>query len=452
MIKLVFADLRQRAGMWIWTLAVAVTCAAGFSAELRVLHGSLASARRLDDTEMIEGAQTMAGWILTAIVLTGIPVLVGTIQNVMAQRQRDLGLWKTLGMRPARVSAIVVGQLAVVGCAGAILGHLLSAPVARIVLSWLLSEQVALPGTQPAGQPADLVLTLIAIVLACVLGGLIPVWRVARRPEVELLHATEVLKARCRCPGAVMRFLLAGACGAGVVVAIVITPSSQDNAINQTVGAMFGIMFCGILLTPWLSPLIERALGVLARRSTSWFVASRNAVVGAQRSSSIVRPFVIAIGLTGTLFSMRAFQGSDVTVTGFLALFGIPLAIAWVGGVGTIAISASTRQKDAALMLAAGAQRYQIRAIGAFEGLIHALAATVIGVAITAGCLGAGSLILSSSSAFGSVAFKPGMSIDNGPWIPVAVCCGATVVVVCAAVVLSALDLRNSITAIRAQD
>lgn len=129
MARLIVADLRRNLGVWAWTSVVALVCA------------------------------------------TAVAVLLSTIGLAIAQRERDLGLWRALGMRPGTVSAVLLGGAALVGLGAGAAGSALAVPVARLFLPMLVSERVVLAGTAPQWQAGDAGACALAVAALCLAGA-----------------------------------------------------------------------------------------------------------------------------------------------------------------------------------------------------------------------------------------------------------------------------------------
>lgn len=95
---------------------------------------------------------------------------------------------------------------------------------------------------------------------------------------------------------------------------------------------------------------------------------------------------------------------------------------------GAIAISASRRQHDAALLIAAGATERQLLGTDLLEGIVHTLAATVAGLTITLGAL---------LSAAGLFRISIIHALMHGPWTAVGIVIAASLITTCVAVLAS---------------
>ncbi|MDN5964319.1 MAG: ABC transporter permease [Actinomyces sp.] len=429
MTRLIVSDLRVHVSTWVWTFMVAVTCAAALAAQLRVMHGSLASARAAGNADMVEAAGTLAGWVIATVVLTALPVLASTVTQALELRRRDLGLWRALGMRPGLVVTVVGVQLTLLGGLGGLLGVGLGVPLSRLVMHLMVTDQAALPGTVSAAGAADLPVVIGSTAAVCLTGGLRSAWRTSRTPEALLLRGQSAPSRLGRWLGIMCRLGMVAALTAALVATVLAVPQDQESAVNQAVGGAFASLAMVIVLTPWVAPLLQHFAGwVVAGGGPAWFLATRTCSVESRRSSATVLPFTIAIGLVGTLFAMKTVGASGVTSQGFVAMFGPCLLVAWVGGIGIIAMAAGRRRHDAALLVAAGARLGQVRLTEISEGIIHTATAALLGLAATVASLACLDTVLDLGT--------PDL-LRNGPWTQVGVAVGATLLVCCVTIALS---------------
>lgn len=305
------------------------------------------------------------------------------------------------------------------------MGCVLAIPAAKVLQPMLVSENVAMPGMQPELSVNDGAWCAVIVAATCFVSGWAAIRSSLRAPEAGLLRGEEVRPLRRAIVGMLFRALLVIGAAAGLIATLAVDSSQVDDIFSVVTGSGFAVLALVILLTPWVSPLIERLLGALPIRSVSWHVATRTCAAESGRSSATVLPFTIAIGLTGLFFGWKALGASGVTPAGMFSLFGPALIVAWVGGVAVIAMSAGRRRRDGALLIAAGAREEHLFTIDLSEGIVHTLAATLAGLTITLGSLLAGTYI------FGAEA---GPVLADGPWLQVGVIAAATLATACIAV------------------
>ncbi|WP_306214803.1 hypothetical protein [Actinoplanes sp. RD1] len=109
MIRLLLSDLR------IW--AGALVIAAGAAAVGLVVAARLETALAVRG---IEGAAiaSIASTVLVLGAVAGSVVLSSVTNLTVALQRRDYALWQLVGVRPASVQGVVLGQLALVGLLG----------------------------------------------------------------------------------------------------------------------------------------------------------------------------------------------------------------------------------------------------------------------------------------------------------------------------------------------
>ena len=459
MIRLLLADLRHHASSWTWTCVVAVAAGACVSGQFMAMRGSLLSAAAATGVDrwgvsiradMTDAAHTVSAFIIAAVVMATAAVLTSTAALVIAQHQRDHGLWRALGMRPGMLRAILLGQLGVVGALGSLGGGVLGWPVARMMVPLLIDQEVALPGTRAQWEPGDLIWTALVVAGGVMLGGWGAARRAARATEVELIagRAAGTTWSLRRVLGVLARLVLIGGFATGVAAAAVAADRSgamTDEAVNAAILGSFSTLGLVCMLAPWLVPVIERAFGLLPARGPAWMVATRTASLHSRRSSATVLPFLVAIGLVAVMFgAVRAGLGS-MRLSGFLSMFGLALVTAWTGGVAVIAMSASSRRRDAALLEAAGAWKRTVLGAQVLEGVLHAGGAVALGL-----------VVLVITGAFMAAASGAGVlaTIGRGPWAELGTVGGLTLATTCVSVVMSARAGREPTVAqlLRARD
>lgn len=451
MLRLAWSDLRRSAGQWVWALVIVAVTGACSGAQMMITRGALAAAHAAGDESMVEGARVFQGWTLTAVSLSAITILVIVASLVVRQRERAHGLWRALGMRPRALRAILLGQLAVVGALGALVGQLGTYPLARLLRPMLVEQRMVLPDAGLAPSASDLPVLVGLAVAVSVLGGLGATRRSVGAQVVSLLRGLdERRERRWRLGRAVLRGICVLGCLIGLVAAAVAAAGAEpgtEKAIGTVVSGAFAALGAVLLAAPWLVPVIERAWTALVpARSPAWFLARRAAAHQAGRSAATVIPFTVASGLVGMFYPMRIFGASGVTPTGLFSMFGPALIVAWAGGVAVIAMGAARRRRDAALLVAAGSRNRQVRAAQVLEGVIHAVTTTLLG-AITAVAV----------QVIGYIAWNgtvPALRVARGgPWLELGALGGTTLLVIALAVVASSALLgRSAVETLRARD
>ena len=454
MIRLLVSDLRHHAGSWAWTWVVAVVAATCIAAHFRVVHGALALARSVGDAETIDAANVLSGLLITGVVLSATTVLSSTSNLSVSRRERDHGLWKSLGLSPAMVRGIILGQLLILGLLACLVAVPLSIPLGGLLLDRLISDGILPPMSRPGWEATDPIWTALISAGTLVLGGRSAAARAACAPEAVLLRGTGGAGGsggrRRGGRRIVLRLLWALLAAVGWVAGLIVIKAGHDadaefqGVFNGALSAL--ILLC--ILCAWITPPLERMIAALVPgRGVTRHVSGRTCALESRRSSATVLPFVVAIGLVVIVFGVSSGM-PGTSVNGFFSLFGLPLLVAWTGGVAVIAMSAGRRRRDAALLRAAGAQERDVLAIEVFEGVIHAAAAAVIGMLVAL----AAAVLMSQALDEPLIGLLAGFATG-----PMAIVCGGTLLTTCVAVVVSsragALTGRQSLgQVLRARD
>lgn len=149
MIRLIVADARDHMQAWAWTFIVALVTGTAVLSQLSLMRGGIAFAKEHHSKQAVESAQAMAATEISFLFIAAIAILLSTTALAMAQRKRDIGLWRALGMTSSRVSAIMLGELTIVGFIAGLLSFVLAMPVSYGFLPMLVSEHMLLKGTRP---------------------------------------------------------------------------------------------------------------------------------------------------------------------------------------------------------------------------------------------------------------------------------------------------------------
>lgn len=459
MLRLLLADLRHNAGTWTWSCVVTLVAGACVSGQLMIMHGEIDSAARATglsalgkplSEEMLHVARLMSGFTIACVVLAATTVLSATAGLALAQRCRDHGLWRALGMRPGTLRAVLLGQLVIVAVIGSLGGCLVGRAMSALTMPLLIEQDVALPGTVARWDPADLLWTALILAGSVILGGWGPARRAARATETDLLHGVEerVRSGAARTVGIVLRSLVALGLAAGVVSTVVVIrrdgAGSTGAAEAAPLGAL-GALALVCVLAAWCVPLLLRAVSLLPLPGPAWHVATRTAQLESRRSTATVLPFLVALGLVIVTLGSSHMGVGRINPDSFMAVFGPALTTAWTGGIAVIAMSAGRRRRDAALLSAAGAPATQVRGAQVLEGVLHAVVAVLLGLVVCA--LNTALVAPATGTAWADVP-------SHLPWKEIGTTGALTLATTCLAIVVSAWAVRGAgvATALRSRD
>lgn len=417
MIRVIFADMRSSARVWLGaTIVVAVAAFASIipavliDAGARALSsgGAFVLGGSLDDVD----PASLAGLALisiasTIIVLTSIATIVvlGSIMRLtVSLRRRSYALWQTIGISPAQVRLIVLAQLLVVSLIGSVIGALVGSVIVPALATAALQGSNGVDTFSLAGSPISAAPVVAFVVVVAMLGGAPAARRASRTRPLEVLRESPAIRRARRWP----RWVAAAIIVALVAQLLATLPASVANGTGSQ-SILIGPLL--VAATALLGPVIFAPVMrwwtaiVPPTASATWFIARANTLFAADRSSSIVASLLIAVALPGSFAAGQATSGAAAAIirdaaaaenpAGSLALIlGGPVLLAAAGAAAATVMSSGARAREAALLTAAGAAPgFSIRtALG--EGVIQVGTAAVLALALVAVTAGSQALVL----------------------------------------------------------
>lgn len=387
MIRLIFSDLLGHARVWVGALAV--VSAVGFIA---AIAAGLIETGLSHDGDMQEMLVSMGGGALTFAAIAALVVLASTANLTVALQQRSYALWQLVGIRPRLVTAVVLTQLVIVGVCGGLIGSGIAFVALAPVVSLVLADWNFLAGLAPILTLRGIAIVVAALAVVVVMGGWRGALRAGRTAPIAAIREPEPATLQMGW----LRILLLLATAGGTVAV----------AVQLTGGTLQRIMELGLFLTPLiiaamaaagplLFPLIMRAWTAVlpSRASVSWYLARNSARHRLNLSTSAISPLMVGIGLTGGLYTSvgtlsaavmeRGMQDITLTMNGVVLVLGGPLLISAVGAASTVFMSGQSREREFALIRAAGSTTSVIALAAVWEAVIYAGTATLLGVVAT---------------------------------------------------------------------
>lgn len=421
MIRLILSDLAGHARVWLGTLAV--TIAAGFVA---AIAAGLIETGAFHGGRVQEGLGSTSSAVIAFTAVTALIVLSSTANLTVALQRRSYALWQLVGIRPIFVGLVVLAQLGVVGIVGALTGCLIAVLVFESLFTWVFRTWEGMQGISLHLGIVGVLVVTAAIAVVVVIGGLRGARRASRTPPIESLRDNEPPRIKMGW----LRLLLT----AGTLIAAISLAASLNGApFSQIAGQ-------SLLLTPLIAgglaaagpivfPLVLRAWTALlpARASASWFLARNSARHRLGQSSAAISPLMVAIALAGGLYTsgatLAAAQavktgrsgGFDLAPEGVVILLGGPLLLSAVAAAATVFMSGHAREREFALVQAAGSTQTAIILTAIWEAVIYTVTAVILGAAATV----AGGLIVAAalSLPFPSVSFATIGLIAGGGFV-----------------------------------
>ncbi|MEV4347724.1 FtsX-like permease family protein [Actinoplanes sp. NPDC049596] len=434
MVRLIFGDLLANARVWLGTLLIAAATAAVGS----VVAGDIATALEVGGDNAL--ALYGISGVITAFTLVTALIVVGSVAGLtVTLQQREYALWQLVGLRPALVRTVVTCQLLVVALLGAVLGGLAAAPVLGPLFRYAFAGSPSLASLEPRFGVGIALPVVLFVVVVLTIGGSRSAGRAARTPPIRSLRETEPPDRRMT-PAR----WIGGLATAGIIVAVLASlpgtgrdtlavPLMLIAPLVAGVLAAFGPLFLARLVRAWTSLLPFEGPWYLARNSTAFNVG---------RSTATISPLTVAIALAGGLYSANGTAGdgdSGLSTGSVVLLLGGPLLLAVLGAVATVFMSSRRREREFALIVAAGGTPGTVLTAAAWEAVIY------VGTALLLG----GASVLATALAG---AWAAGVFPSFGVLPALTVALGSLVLVLAATVLPTAVALRHEVPSVLAPE
>lgn len=385
---LVLRDLLAGSRIWLGAFAIAaVSAAAGDVAATLIATGASLPTLEALGLFAVSGASLVFSAIATLVILSAATTL------TVALQRRSYALWQIVGVAPRTVTRIVLAQLAIVALLGSLVGALLGAAVAPAFVEFGLSNSSGLTEVTPVLTPAALLWVPVGVTLVVLLSGIRSARAAGRVGAIEALRDSDPRGARMTW----IRWVLAAA-----LLLVVISMALGLRSIGGGGGSqalLIGPLLAGALIAvgPAIFPPVLKGWTSLvpARVSPSWFLARNAAAFNLIRSTSTISSLLLTIALPGGLFAgyetLRSAipAAADAPTSGLsastvLLLLSGPLLLSAAGAAVIVFMSSRTRDREGALLQAAGATRPAVVATAVGEAVIHVGTAALLAAVVLA--------------------------------------------------------------------
>ena len=277
--------------------------------------------------------------------------------------------------------------------------------------------------------------------VACVflVGGARGARSAAKMPPVAALCEPEAARKGVTA----MRALVSAVLGLGAW-------QIASSLFGAELRALSNSLFLPLLMVATLVPVAPAALSALMaawtapvpqRRLHAWYLARRTARYGLAASTSTETPIMVGFALVAGIFSLggllegyirqQGLTGYSATLdwTSSVLLLGGPVLLCAVGAAASVVMTSKTRTRDVALLVVAGARPGTLLAAAACEALVHAVTATLAGMAVV---IASNAVVASAVGMppFSGLAFGEGLVVSLAGFVLVL---AATLVPTCAA-------------------
>jgi putative ABC transport system permease protein len=245
---------------------------------------------------------TGLGFLRTAFLVfafvalfVGAFIIFNTFAIIVAQRTRELALFRALGASGRQVMTSVLIEATVIGIVSSLLGVLAGIGIAILLKGALSATGFEIPSSGTVILTRTIVVSVVVGTLVTMIAALVPARRAARVAPIEALR-----EAQDR-PGRSLRFRLISGL---VVLALGVVPlvyglfGTPKNAL-QLVGLGVALTFVGVaMLTPLIARPIAGAIGLPIRKTgVPGKIGSENSMRNPRRTAATASALMIGLGL-----------------------------------------------------------------------------------------------------------------------------------------------------------
>ncbi|HEY7756234.1 MAG TPA: ABC transporter permease, partial [Actinomycetota bacterium] len=253
-------------------------------------------------SEAEDQISTGLGFLRTAFLVfafvalfVGAFIIFNTFAIIVAQRSRELALFRALGASGRQVTTSVVFEALVIGVVASAVGVVVGIGIAIVLKSLISGLGIEIPASGTVILPRTFAVSIVVGTIVTVIAAIVPARRAARVAPIEALR-----EAHDR-PGRSLRFrIVSGA----VVLALGVVPlayglfGTPSNAL-QLVGVGVALTFIGVaMLTPLIARPVAKALGAPVRLlGVPGKLARENSMRNPRRTAATASALMIGLGL-----------------------------------------------------------------------------------------------------------------------------------------------------------
>ncbi|MFI5706626.1 FtsX-like permease family protein [Kribbella sp. NPDC051620] len=256
----------------------------------------LAAARDL----LIQVGAAFGGYVVMLIVF----VVAGTVGLSIRGRRRELALLRATGATPWQLRRMLMGEAAILGAIGSLIGI----PTGLLASRWM-GDQLISKGFVPADFPmamgvlaapaAALLIVALAVVAALLAARRISAIRPAEALADAAVEPTRSGKVR-------LGFGLAALVGALSSSAFAVMGGGQA-ALGGAISMLYLLVLAVALLAPWINGTAARLLSPVlsAVWGNSGYLATRNLATNARGMATVLTALVLSVGFGGSVWFLQ---------------------------------------------------------------------------------------------------------------------------------------------------
>jgi putative ABC transport system permease protein len=262
---------------------------------------------------------TGLGFLRTAFLVfafvalfVGAFIIFNTFSIIVAQRTREMALFRALGASGRQVMTSVLVEAVVVGLVSSLLGIVLGIGIAILLKGLMNAIGVEIPSSGTVIQARTIIVSVVVGTLVTLVAALVPARRAARVAPIEALR-----EAQDR-PGRSLRFRVVSGL---VVLAFGIAPLlyglfGRPSDALQFVGIGVALTFVGVaMLTPLIARPVAAGIGSPIRRTgVPGKLGRENSMRNPRRTAATASALMIGLGLVVFVAVFGASAKASTTV------------------------------------------------------------------------------------------------------------------------------------------
>ena len=270
-------------------------------------------------SEAQDQISTGLGFLRTAFLVfafvalfVGAFIIFNTFAIIVAQRTRELALFRALGASGRQVMTSVLVEAVVIGIVASLIGVLVGIGIAILLKSALNATGFEIPSSGTAILPRTFIVSIVVGTLVTVVAAVVPARRAARVAPIEALREAQDQ------PGRSLRFRIVSGI---VVLALGVIPllyglfGRPEDAL-QFVGIGVALTFVGVaMLTPLFARPMAGTLGLPIRRTgVPGKLGRENSMRNPRRTAATASALMIGLGLVVFVAVFGASAKASTTV------------------------------------------------------------------------------------------------------------------------------------------
>ncbi|MFD3566988.1 ABC transporter permease [Streptomyces sp. NPDC058667] len=260
----------------------------------------------------VEHKRNLGVQLISAMAALGLFTTVFVVASMLilstGMRRREIGLLRTIGAAPSQIRRMILGEAAVVGLLGSLVGCLTGIAATPILRDILKGLDVTPPGMEVTVAAWPL-LTASAVGVGV---SLIGSWAAGRK-AAKVAPIEALLDSRSANDGMGRGRWITGlsVLGLGAVLAIATATTGADSRISMALFATMTLIVAAALLAPALVGPLGRLLTAPFRNhgSAAPVLIRSELTANSRRAASLVAPVIAAVGfavlLSGAVETMR---------------------------------------------------------------------------------------------------------------------------------------------------